>query len=196
MTHHNHWEWIKFSPGPVQVKKGTFLFQQGHPVEHIYLLTKGRIRLMRHTPDGDIVVMHQANAGEMIAEASLFAETYHCSAVADLSSEVRVAMRDSTLSEITNSPELSQSVLRAFARQVRDLRSLIVIRNTRSARDRALSYLRSIAMPNGKIQLEISIHDLAYKLGLAHETLYRVLRKLDDEGIIDRPKRGHIHIKR
>lgn len=196
MTHHHHWDWIKFSSKPILIKKGNHLFQQGQPVEHIYLLTKGRIRLVRHTPDGELVTMHQANAGEMIAEASLFAETYHCSAIADLSSEVQTANRDTTLSRIINTPEFSQAALSVFARQVRDSRSLLEIRNTRSAQDRTLSYLRSIAPPNGKIQLEISIHALAYKLGLAHETLYRVLRKLEDDDIIDRPERGQIYLKR
>ena len=85
--------------------------------------------------------------------------------------------------------------MQLFARQIRDLRGLHEIRNIRSAEARIFTYLTSQADKTGKIKLDMSLRDMAYKLGLAHETLYRALRNLETNGLLERPATGEFIIK-
>jgi len=82
-----------------------------------------------------------------------------------------------------------------FARQIRDLRGLIEIRNIRSASDRILAYLNSMADSDGKAEISYSVRDMAYKLGLAHETAYRALRQLEQGGRLRREGIGIFYLR-
>ena len=77
-------------------------------------------------------------------------------------------------------------LLAIFARQVRDLRAINEIKNIRSASERILAFIRCNMDENNKMTLDASLKDIAYKIGLAHETFYRELKKLESAGKIKR----------
>ena len=189
------WSWLSFDSSPISLNKSDCLFDQGAPVRHMHLIVYGRVKLIRHPIDGEDVVLHVATAGEMIAEASLFSEFYHCRAIADKPSEIQHIDRDQALKLILSDTQTSHNVMRLFAQQIRDLRRLHELRNIRSAPKRVLTYLTTLAEPTGYIQLDITLRDMAYKLGLAHETLYRALRELETKGLLERPSAGAFIIK-
>ncbi|BCG63446.1 MAG: hypothetical protein methR_P1156 [Methyloprofundus sp.] len=72
----------------LSIKKGETLFLQNDEVLNMYFITAGRVILRRSTLDGAPVILHVAFPGEMIAEASLFSKENHCSAIADMTTEV------------------------------------------------------------------------------------------------------------
>ena len=61
---------------------GEVLFRAGDPVRSLYRVESGAMRLVRPLPHGADLVIQRAQAGAILAEASLFAVTYHCDAVA------------------------------------------------------------------------------------------------------------------
>ena len=187
--------WLELDGKLLSFSKGEFLFAQGADVENMYFLQSGGIRLLRHTPEGDKVILHTASAGELIAEASLFSDHYHCSAITDYPSRVYSLPRRQLLHTLSTRAKLSLQVLKTLSQQIRDLRGLLEIRNIRSAEQRILAYLRSRADPGGRVALTLSLRDTAYKLGLAHETLYRALRKLENHGLIERPQARTVILK-
>lgn len=191
----NDWTWLGFDSTPVQLKKADRLFDQGALVQRMHIIVNGRVKLIRHPLDGEDVVLHVATAGEMIAEASFFSEVYHCSAIADLPSEIQCIDRDEALKKILSDAQTSRNVMRLFAQQIRDLRGLHELRNIRAAQSRILAYLATQADSSGKIIVNMSLRDMAYKLGLAHETLYRELRRLETSGQIERPASGEIILR-
>ena len=180
--------WQKLGGKPWSLKKGDTLFSQGTRVENMYFLESGSVKLQRYTPEGDRVILHTATPGELIAEASLFSEHYHCSAILDQPSQIYRLRREQLLHTLSIRPEVSLQFLKTLSQQIRDLRGLLEIRNIRSAEQRILAYLRSRAEADGKVELTLSLRDTAYKLGLAHETLYRALSKLEQQGLIERPQ--------
>jgi CRP-like cAMP-binding protein len=191
----NDWTWLGFDSTPVLLKKADRLFDQGARVQRMHIIVNGRVKLIRHPVDGEDVVLHVATAGEMIAEASFFSEVYHCSAIADLPSEIQCIDRDEALKKILSDAQTSRDVLHLFAQQIRDLRGLHELRNIRSAQSRILAYLATQADSTGKIIVNMSLRDMAYKLGLAHETLYRELRKLETSDQLERPASGEIILR-
>jgi CRP-like cAMP-binding protein len=61
---------------------GAAVFHRGDPVERLYVVRGGTIRLLRHQEDGHAVVLQRASSGDVLAEASVFSAHYHCDAIA------------------------------------------------------------------------------------------------------------------
>ena len=172
------------------IRKGEALFHQGDAIENVYVVKRGRIKLIRSTIDGNPVVLQLAMAGEIIAEASLFSDTYHCSAVVDSpSAELSCFDRHGLLAAFRESPATAMDIMELFAYRIRKLRALLEIRNIRSAKQRIYNYLQLESDADHRVLLGMSYKDMAYQLGLAHETLYRELKHLEEEGRIERKER-------
>ena len=61
---------------------GQYLFHLGDPVRLMYFVVTGMLHLTRTQSDGSLLVLHQAGAGSILAEASFCSEHYHCDGVA------------------------------------------------------------------------------------------------------------------
>src|SRR3990170_4818423 len=68
---------------------GSVLFRMDDPVLSLFLVTAGELRLVRALPDGFQLTLQRAGAASILAEASLFADRYHCDALAAEESMVR-----------------------------------------------------------------------------------------------------------
>jgi len=173
--------------------KGDSLFHQGDQVVSFYYVESGKIKLTRDTVEGGQVLMYVALPGQTLAEASLFFDQYHCSAVADSESEV-VAYRKSTLlAYLEQHPAAMKDFLKLFAGQVRDLRTINEIKNIRAAKERILAFIRHGMNERQELYLEMSLKGVAYQIGLAHETFYRELKKLEQARRLIR-KDGYIKL--
>ena len=116
-----------------ELASGEELFSQGARARAIFALESGRLRLLRRTVDGHLVVLHRARAGELFAEAALFSETYHCDAVAAVASRVRSYQKSDVLAALRAHPDLCERFLGVLARQVQALRLRLELRYIRSA---------------------------------------------------------------
>ena len=65
----------------------------------------------------------------------------------------------------------------------------------RSARERILRFLQLQAGPDSEYAIQGSLKDLATSLGLAHETFYRELARLESGKLIAR-RRGSIRLQK
>jgi CRP-like cAMP-binding protein len=167
---------------------GECLFAQGGPARAIYAVEQGELRLQRRTVDDRLVVLHRAVVGELLAEAALFAEAYHCEAVAVSPSRVRVLPKAEVTARLRADPDLLLHLAARFARQVQALRARVEARNIRAARQRVLSHLALRVAETGQatMRLDGPLQDLAAELGLTREALYRTLARLHAEGTIAR----------
>ena len=183
-------------PLPVSLEAGNvirvleareLLFQQGDRTAAIYKVESGRLRLIRRTVDDHLVILHTARQGDFFAEASLFAESYHCDAVAATPSRVRVYPKTTVMAALRADPDLAQAFMAQLAVQLQELRALMELRNIRSARERVLQYLRWRAIEQGhSIEIEGQLQDTAAEIGITREALYRTLAALEAEGHLSR----------
>lgn len=164
-----------------------FVFCQGDRVQGLFGVEEGQIRFERYTPEGRVARILVAESKECFAEAALFSRVYHCYAVATRPSTVIHFPKDEVLKRLREDEELSMRYIELLSSQVRDLRAGLALRSILSARERILQYLASSADPDtGQVKLSGTLKGLAEHLGLAHETLYRELKKLESDGIIER----------
>lgn len=168
------------------VPAGSALFRQGSATSGLFLIKSGRIRLLRVTPDGTAVTMHLGRAGEMFAEASLFSPCYHCDAVAEEDSEVWVYAKEALAPRLNADPEALWAFCGTLARRLLAARTRLELKQTRSARERVLQFLRLRCDADGVFVPERSLKDVATEVCLTHEALYRALADLDRAGAIRR----------
>jgi len=164
---------------------GELLFRQGDRAAAIYKVESGRLRLIRRTVDDHLVILHTARQGEFFAEASLFAEAYHCDAVAAAQSRVRVYPKAIMMEALRTDPALAEAFMARLARQLQELRALMELRNIRSARERVLQYLR-LRVRGRSIAVEGQLQDIAAEIGITREALYRTLAALEADGCLTR----------
>lgn len=163
------------------------LFMQGDPAAAIYKVESGQLRLVRRTIDGHLVILHTARPGEFFAEAALFADAYHCDAVAAAPSRVRAYPKSKMKDAMRSNPAFAEAFTAGLARQLQELRSRMELRNIRSARERVLQYLRLRAGSRGRrIATDGQLQDIAAEIGVTREAFYRTLAALEAEGKIVR----------
>jgi CRP/FNR family transcriptional regulator, dissimilatory nitrate respiration regulator len=168
-----------------RLEAGEALFRQGDPAMAIFRLESGRIRLLRHTEDGVSVVMHVARPGETFAEAALFADAYHCDAIAQEPSRVSVIPKRDLLRNARRDASEVLELARVLASQVRDLRARLEIRNIRAADQRLLAWLRLKARGNPpSVELDCAWTQVADEIGLTRESIYRALSVMRRDGRI------------
>jgi CRP/FNR family transcriptional regulator, dissimilatory nitrate respiration regulator len=166
--------------------RNEYLFRQGDKVDAIYFIEEGRLRLDRQTFDGRSLVFGTSSAGEFFVEAALFAEIFHCDAVATELSRVRIYPKAAVLKTLNTDPSIALPFLQLMARQVIEARQRLELMKIRSAKDRVMLYLDLHAGAEGAVRLKSALQDIASELGLTREAFYRTLANLEHAGSIER----------
>lgn len=167
--------------------RGETLFRQGDPARTVFVIERGRIALVRHTPDGRRVKLFSAGAGDSFAEAALFSEEYHCDAVAEAAARVVVIPKARLKFLLAAEPARAERLMARLAAQVQDLRARLELRNIRRATDRVLQTLLLAAGSNGTtVELDRPLKEVAAEIGLTHEAFYRALNALERAGRVRR----------
>ena len=163
------------------------LFRQGEKVTAIYFVEAGRLRLERQTFDGRSLVVGTTLSGKFFVEAALFADIFHCDALATEPSQVCIYPKAAVLAALHADPANAMSFLSLVAHQVIELRHRIEIMKVRSAKERVMLYLALNAGPDGRtVDLRSQLQDIASELGMTREVLYRTLASLEQAGAIER----------
>lgn len=170
-----------------RLKSGQTLFHSGRKSTGFYQVINGTVRLIRVDRSGREAILQVACAGDTLAEASLFSQTYHCDAVATTEATVRQYPKAALLAELQRDPIVARSFAAMLAHQVMTLRTLLERRNIHSARDRVRHFLTVNANVDGRtVVLTGTLKQLAADIGLTHEALYRTLARMESEREISR----------
>lgn len=173
-------------PGRRKLAAGEALFRAGDPAQAIYQVEQGCVRLVRFAADGTPATLHVARSG-LFAEAALFAERYHCDALAEEPSTLAVYPKHALLLHLKAHPELMLAFTAYLARQLQQLRGRLELVRLKTARERVLAFLAQAgAGPDGVVAVDRPLTLVASEIGLTHEALYRSLATLQREGVIER----------
>jgi CRP-like cAMP-binding protein len=101
-------------------------------------------------------VFGTSSAGEFFVEAALFAEIFHCDAVATEPSRVRIYPKAAVLKALATDPSSALPFLKLMAHQVIEARQRLELMKIRSAKDRVMLYLDLHAGAEGSVRLKSS----------------------------------------
>jgi CRP/FNR family transcriptional regulator, dissimilatory nitrate respiration regulator len=132
------------------------------------------------------LVFGTSSAGEFFVEAALFAEIFHCDAIATETSRVRIYPKAAVLKALNTDPSSALPFLKLMAHQVIEARQRLELMKIRSAKDRVMLYLDLHAGPEGSVRLKSELQDIASELGITREAFYRTLASLEHVGAIER----------
>jgi len=176
-------------PRSRRLDEGEPLFHAGDPVRDMYLVAEGELSLMRVLADGRPVPIGRSGPGETVAEASLFAERYHCDCVARGPTRVLAYAKADVLRALADSPERMVALVRHLAGQVHGLRARVEVLSLAGAAPRILAYVSARADARGVWAMDRTWKAVAGELGLSHEALYRALARLERADRLERTGR-------
>ncbi len=163
------------------------VFRAGAPPRYIHFVEEGAVRLVRHGRQGEEVVLHDARPGEFLAEASLDSARYHCDALATQPSVVLCATKADFQRLLVDNADFARTWMALLAAQLRTARARVERLSLRSAEERIRHLLLSEGRgPRCELEIAGSLKELARRLGLTHESLYRTLARMQKDGLIDR----------
>ena len=173
---------------PFRAEAGELLFRAGQAGTAMFRVDAGRLALLRVSEDGHRVTIAQAGPGDTLAEASVFAEAYHCDCVA-LTASLGVQVPGSVIrTGLRSNPEFAEAIVARLTTQIRLERQRTEIMSIRSARDRTLAALTCFGQPG-------TVTAFATSIGLSQEACSRALAELLAEGCITRKGRGRYAIR-
>lgn len=122
--------------------------------------------------DGASLTLHVAQAGNALAEASLFAEVYHCDAIARTDAQVAYVSRAAFLASLQKMPTVALSLLESHAKEVQVQRARIEILRLRRVRDKLDAWLELYGEPRKGEWVRV-----ADDIGVSQPALYRELAR-------------------
>lgn len=169
---------------------GQVLFHRRDQAQSVFVVQTGRLRLVRYTSEGKLVILQVVRAGESFAESALFSDLYGCDAVVETPSRVIVYPKQLLLTVLRSQADLAESFINRLALKNQSLKDRLELQSIRSARERVLQYLlHTLQTGETSVNFDRPIKDIAAELGLTPEALYRTLAQMEREGIITRTQR-------
>jgi CRP-like cAMP-binding protein len=148
----------------------------------MFWVQSGEARLCRTSLMGSEIVFQRARRG-FLAEASYDQSAYHCDGVAVQNTRV-LALRVEHFRAALATTDLRDMWLRHLSQELRRVRAHSERLSLRTANDRIIHFIETEGS-DGQIVLSQSKKSWASELGLTHEALYRSLRTMMDDGILE-----------
>lgn len=167
---------------------GEVLFHQGHPAKGFVVLLAGKLMVYRVGEEGRRQVLHMfEEAGEVCGEVPVFeGGAYPATAEAMEASRYLYIARDDFLQVAREHPEFLLEMLAELSRRLRKFARLIDDLSLKDVPTRLAAYLLGCRTNPllRTVKLAVSKATLAEQLGTIPETISRVLRRMQKEGII------------
>lgn len=181
--------------------RGEALYRAGDPLSSLYVIRSGSVRTARVSDDGDEQVIGFHLPGELVGLEGIVDEQHRCDAVALERTSV-CALSLLQLEQVAASiPALQQQFHRIMSREIMQDHEHLLALGRRTARERVALFLHSMSerldeagYDGGDFRLSMSREDIASYLGLALETVSRLLTRLSDEGVVTVDRR-RLHIR-
>lgn len=164
-------------------KKGSFIFMEGETPKELYAVESGVVRIYKVDDKGTEITLSHFGPGSMVAEmASLEKMPFPASAVAETDVELVAIALDPFEERFLSDPQFARAIIRSLNFKVKSLERALSRAITPSAMQRTIMFIRE----NRELFTTLKQREIASLLGLAPETLSRVLRKLKDDGVVTR----------
>lgn len=181
-------------------KRGEVLYRIGQSFEYIYAIRSGSVKSYIFTDDGRVQITGFHIAGELIGLNDIDSKVYSCEARALETTSVCEVSIEKFQELVERIPAIQYQMLKIMSGEIRQNQELMLLLGKKSAEERLATYLLGLSRRFEKrnyspiqFNLSMSRSDIGNYLGLAEETVCRVLARFQDEGLITTQRR-QIHI--
>lgn len=175
-----------------KVADGSFVFYQDDPVQGIYLLKSGRVKLTQLADDGQQVLMRVITPGMLFAAIGIVAgAVYPVTAQAAENSIVLFWTQETILKLVSSHPALAINALKLLAGHVREFQDRYRELATERVERRLARAILRLASQTGRkteegvlLDLPLTRQDLAEMSGTTLYTVSRILTQWESQGLV------------
>ena len=177
--------------------RGDTVFHYGEPCEEFHVVVTGQVKLFALSQTGQEKVIELVGPGHSFAEALMFtSKPYILNAQALTSTLLLTVSKQAIVSEIERDPRFCLRMLAGISRRLHGLVQDIESGALQSGVQRVIGYLlREHEMSESAndetftVALPVSKATIASRLSLTPEYFSKVLRELEEKGLIEMDKR-------
>ena len=173
------------------LNKGEMLYRHGDPLRALYAIRSGALKTTGLIEDGRAQVTGFYLPGEILGMDAINDDKHPCSAEALETSEICDIPYGALEDLAQKIPGLQHQLLRIMSREIVRDEDMLVVLGRMSAEERLASCLMSFSRRLARLgvsvlefKLSMSRQDLGDYLGLALETVSRLLSRFQEEGLI------------
>ncbi len=189
-------EWIRSHTGYRGLESGQRLFRQGEPVLYLFYLESGSVKISRKLRSGQKKVMEIMNAGSFLALSTLFLPRHSYPETAEALENCLLLRFEVTpvLRALQAQPNTCLKLLEYMSRRLERKKREIALLSESPAGSRLLQLLLEgipdQADTDGQFNVQASKRDIASRIAVKPETLSRLLKKMDAQGVLRNTTRG------
>jgi CRP/FNR family transcriptional regulator, nitrogen oxide reductase regulator len=174
-------------------KKNEPIFLEGDPAKSIWFVKEGRVKAVKHLPQGRDLTVCTMGKSNMFGTCCCFsAESYPCNSVAESDTTVvSVPMAEFT-AWMAKYPEISKGLVSHLSKRLRQSKDMQSF-DQESVEKRILHVLTNLVSEFGAA-IPLTRKEIAEMAGTTVETCIRTFRVLEEEGLVE-TARGLITIK-
>lgn len=184
-------------------KKGSHVFMQDDPLENVYFIQSGRIKIYKSDVHGKEQIVTIAKGGDMFPHVGFFRKGgYPAFAEVIENAQLVVVPIEQFENLLIENPELCIKVFNVLGSKIVDLQERLEAQVLNNTYEQIIKLLVRLAKLHGDVlsenvyllKAEFTNKDLANMIGTTRETVSRTLTKLKKEKLIETDERGNIII--
>jgi len=181
-------------------QRGDRLFEQDSPGHTLYLVRRGRVKVVRFTPNGQETLLHVARPGEYLGEMALLDDgPRSATAVALESVETLAFPRDQVHALLERMPAITLSLARELAGRVRHLDERLQEALWQDVPQRIARALLMLAERHGhptptgiRVHLALTHEEWGHLVGAVRQSVNKALSGLHKSGMVSLDRHGFI----
>jgi len=182
-----------------RARRGQILYTEGNGATHLYAIRTGRVKLVKIDAQGRTHVTGLLESGDLFGFEALFEQTYASGAEAMEDCELCLASADHLEALIAQVPRVATDMAKYLHVQLSRTRERLVAANATGAPAKVAAFLLHSAGENGGKCVDngavsasgLTLREVGGLLGLAHETVCRVLADLKSRGVVESLPSGY-----
>src|SRR4051794_24905645 len=175
-------------------KKHSHVFLQGDPLENVYFIYDGKIKIYKSDINGKEQIVAIAKKGEMFPHVGFFRKGDYPAYAEVLEPSTLIAIPISKFETVLiENPELCIKVFKVLGEKIVDLQNRLEEQILNNTYEQIIKLLIRLAQKHGKkqedgtilLKSEFTNKDLANMIGTTRETISRTLTKMKKDELIE-----------
>jgi CRP/FNR family transcriptional regulator, cyclic AMP receptor protein len=180
-------------------RRGEIIVEHGRKSNALYILLTGRARVLTSDSRGREVILAVLQPGDYVGEMSLIDNEPHSATVrAEVQTDMLVLGRAEFARCLPENSSLSYAILRGLVQRLRNADRQIESLALLDVYGRVARSLLDMAEKDGEtllIRNKVSRQDMAKIVGASREMVSRVMKDLEERGVIQTQENGSVIIK-
>ncbi|QLG88379.1 Crp/Fnr family transcriptional regulator [Chitinibacter bivalviorum] len=185
------------------IAKGVLLFNEGEPIEHLYVLIEGSLKLFHGNDSGREFVYGLAEPGAAFGDLALFdpdkKEVRQVSAEADEDCVVLAISNANFAQLLVAYPQMKDAMLRRAVEVIKHLTTVVSDLALKDVYGRVRNVFESLAVKTDEgwlIDDQLTQQDLADRVGASREMIAKVMKELVSGGYVQTGRRKILILKK